>query len=144
MEQFLIFLRGSPMYMLLFAVAIGSGGMLLWSLLKRLFTGRVPQVSPAEAVQLINRRDALVLDVRAPAERAGGHIPHARHVPFSELKQRVDELEQFKTRPVVVSCQWGAQAAVACAALRKSGFDEVFVLRGGINAWREANLPMEK
>jgi len=144
MPSFFAFLQENTWHLMLFAVAVVSGGLLAWSLIKQLFTGRVPQVSPAEAVQLINNRDALVLDVRAPAERAGGHIPRARHVPFSELKQRVDELEQFKARPVVVSCQWGAQATVACAALKKSGFNEVFVLRGGVNAWRDASLPLEK
>ncbi len=143
-SSFLAFLKEDTWHLLLFAIAVVSGGMLLWSFGKRLFVRGAPQVSPAEAVQLINHRDALVLDVRAAAERSGGHIPHARHLPFNELKQRTGELEQFKSRPVVVSCQWGAQAAVACAALKKNGFSEVFVLRGGVNAWREANLPMEK
>jgi rhodanese-related sulfurtransferase len=118
--------------------------MLLWSFGKRLFVRGAPQISPVEAVRLINHRDALVLDVRVAAERGSGHIPQARHLPFNELKQRIAELEQFKNRPMVVSCQWGAQAAVACTALMKNGFSEVFVLRGGVNAWREANLPMEK
>jgi rhodanese-related sulfurtransferase len=142
--SFLAFLQENRWHLMLFAVAVVSGSMLAWSLIKRVFTGRVADVTPAQAVQLINRRDALVLDVRAPAERGGGHIPHARHLPFSELKERVDELRQFKERPVVVSCQWGAQATVACATLKKNGFNEVFVLRGGINAWRDANLPLEK
>lgn len=142
--SFLAFLQENTWHMMLFAVAVVSGSMLIWSFSKRLFVRSAPQVSPAEAVRLINQRDALVLDVRAPAERASGHIPNARHVPFSEVKQRVGELERFKDRPVVVSCQWGAQATVASAILRKNGFGEVFVLRGGINAWREAGLPTEK
>lgn len=142
--SFLAFLKEDTWHLLLFTIAAVSGGMLLWSFGKRLFVRGAPQISPVEAVRLINHRDALVLDVRVAAERGSGHIPQARHLPFNELKQRIGELEQFKNRPMVVSCQWGAQAAVACAALMKNGFSEVFVLRGGVNAWREANLPMEK
>jgi len=142
--SFLAFLKKDPWHLPVFAIAVVSGSMLVWSFGKRLFVRAAPQVSPAEAVQLINQRDALVLDVRATAERTGGHIPHARHLPFSELKQRAGELESFKGRPVVVNCQWDAQAAIAYAALKKSGFDEIFVLHGGIGAWREANLPVQK
>ena len=142
--SFLIFLQKNPWHMLLAGTAVVTGGMLLWPLASRLFAGTVPQVGPAEAVQLINRRDALVLDVRAPAEFAAGHIPNARNIPLAELGARLREIEKFKARPVVVNCQSGARSAGVCDMLRNSGFGEVFSLRGGIGSWAEASLPVEK
>jgi rhodanese-related sulfurtransferase len=95
-------------------------------------------------VQLINRRDALVLDVRDKGEFAAGHIPNARNIPMPELSGRLRELEKFKARPIVINCQSGMRSASVCGLLRKNGFNEVFTLRGGLNGWVEASLPVEK
>lgn len=130
--------------MLLFATAVVSGGMLLWPLVNRLFAGSAPQVGATEAVQMINRRDAIVLDVREPSEYAAGHIPRSRHIPVAELSGRLRELEKFKSKPIVISCQTGMHSAKACGTLRKIGFTEVFALRGGIAAWQQAGMPLEK
>lgn len=130
--------------MMLFATAVVSGGMLLWPLVNRLFASSVPHVGVIEAVQMINRRDAIVLDVRESSEYATGHIPNARHIPLAELNQRLRELDKFKSKPVVVSCQTGSRSARACGALRKIGFTEVFTLRGGITAWQQAGMPLNK
>ena len=130
--------------MMLFGTAVVTGGMLLWPLVDRLLVGSAPQVGALEAVQLINRRDAIVLDVRDKADYAAGHIPNARNIPFSELSGRLRELEKFKTRPIVVNCRSGTRSAKVCGALKKSGFSEVFALRGGLSGWVEASLPVEK
>jgi rhodanese-related sulfurtransferase len=143
LEQFLHFLQKSPFNMMLFGLAIASGGMLVWPLVRRLHSPGA-EVGAHEAVQLINRRDALVLDVRDTGEYASGHIASARHVPETQLAERIKELEKHKTRPVIVSCRTGSRAAAAAAALRKQGFAEVFTLRGGIAAWEQAGLPLEK
>ncbi|MCC6531417.1 MAG: rhodanese-like domain-containing protein [Burkholderiales bacterium] len=127
----------------LVAVCLVSGMMLLWPLIQKLMAGG-KEVSAQEAIQLINRRDALVLDVRDPNEYAAGHIPNARHIPAAEVDKRIKELDKFKQRPVVVSCRSGTRAAAACATLRKNGFQEVFPLKGGILGWQQANLPLEK
>lgn len=132
------------MNMILFGAAAVTGGMLLWPLVDRLFAGSVPQVGPAEAVQLINRRDALVLDVRDKADFATGHVPNARNIPLAELDGRVREIEKLKSRPVIINCPSGARSAAVCGTLKKNGFGEVFVLRDGIRAWVEASLPLEK
>ncbi len=121
-----------------------TGGMLMWPIVSRLLGGSVPQVGPTEAVQLINRRDAVVLDVRDKADFAAGHIPNARNIPLPELDARLHEIEKFKTRPVVINCQSGARSAGVCGTLKKNGFGEVFSLRGGIGGWVEASLPVEK
>jgi rhodanese-related sulfurtransferase len=127
----------------LVAVMLVSGGMLLWPLVQR---GRLgtKDVSVNEAVQLMNRRDAIVLDVRDAEEYAAGHIPNARHVPVADVEKRWKELEKLKQRPVIVSCRSGNRAAAAAAVLRKNGFAEVFPLKGGMQGWQQANMPVEK
>ena len=130
--------------MALFGTAVVTGGMLIWPLFNRLIVGGTPQVGAFEAVRLINRRDAIVLDVRDQADYAAGHIPNARNIPFSELSGRLRELEKFKSRPIVINCQSGTRSAKVCGALKKIGFNEVFALRGGLSGWVEASLPVEK
>ncbi|HEV7820764.1 MAG TPA: rhodanese-like domain-containing protein [Burkholderiales bacterium] len=143
-HSFFVFLQKSPWNMMLLGTAVVSGGMLIWPLLNRVSAGGVGQVSALEAVQLMNRRDAVVLDVRNAAEFAAGHIPNARNVPFGELTDRLRELEKLKSRPIIVNGQAGAHAAKVCGALKKIGFTDVVALRGGINGWVEASLPVEK
>ena len=142
-EQFLLFLQKSPFNMLLLGLAVSSGGMLLWPLISRPFR-QTHEVGAFEAVQLINRRDAVVLDVRDTGDHAAGHITNARHVPEAQLAGRMKELDKYKSRPIVVSCRTGSRAPAVVSMLRKQGFAEAFALRGGIAAWQQANLPLEK
>lgn len=129
---------------MLFGTALVTGGMLLWPLFNRLFGGSVPQVGALEAVQLMNRRNAVILDVREPAEYAAGHIPHARNIPFAKLTDRLRELEKLKPRPVIINAQSGMHSAKVREALVKTGFTDVYALRGGLSGWVEASLPVEK
>jgi len=143
LESFLFFLQKSPFNMLLFGLAVSSGVMLLWPLISRSFR-MSHEVGAVEAVQLINRRDALVLDVRDTGDYAAGHIANAKHVPEAQLADRIKELEKYRSRPIVVSCRTGSRASSVSAMLRKQGFTEAFALRGGIAAWQQASLPLEK
>lgn len=129
--------------MLLFGLAVSSGAMLLWPLVSRSFR-QSHEIGALETVQLINRRDALMLDVRDTGDFASGHIAHARHIPEAQLSERLKEIERFKTRPIVVYCRTGSRAPAICAMLRKNGFGEAFALRGGVSAWQQASLPLEK
>jgi rhodanese-related sulfurtransferase len=124
-------------------IALASGGVLVWPWISRLLSG-APEVGPLEAVQLINRKDAVMLDVRDPGEFSAGHAPNAKNVPLGQLDKRLREIEKFKTRPVVVTCQTGSRSHAATSALKKAGFGEVVVLSGGFGAWQQANLPVEK
>lgn len=126
----------------LIILAAFSAIMLVWPVISRRISG-VGEVGPAEAVQKINREDALVLDVREDGEFRAGHIPNAKHIPLGFLASRLSELEKYKSRPVVVNCRSGARSARACGILSKAGFD-AHNLRGGIMAWEQASLPMEK
>ena len=143
MEQFLLFLQKSPFNMLLLGLAVSSGAMLLWPLISRPFRQSL-EVGAAEAVQLINRRDALVLDVRSTSDFESGHIANARHIPEAQLADRMKDLEKHKARPILVACRSGSRAPVVSGLLRKQGYTEAFALRGGILAWQQGGLPLEK
>jgi rhodanese-related sulfurtransferase len=123
-------------------IAVTSGGMLLWPLVSQSTGG--PTLSTLEATQLINRKDALVLDVRSGDDYARGHILHARNIPSAQIPGRIDELQKFKARPIILACQNGTTAGTSCAALRKAGFSEVYLLSGGFSAWQQAGLPVSK
>ena len=143
MEQFLLFLTKNPFNMLLFGLAAASGTMLLWPFVTRTFRTS-HEVGTFEAVQLINRRDAVVLDLRDAAEYKAGHITNARHIPEGEVEARMKELEKLKSKPIIVSCARGNRSMNVANRLRALGFGEVFSLRGGIAAWQQANMPLEK
>jgi len=121
------------------ALALVSGGMLLWPLVAG---GSAANLTPAQATLLINREDALVLDVRETGEWSTGHIPGARHITLAQLEKRMSEIEKFKDRPVIICCASGNRSSSACGQLKKGGFEKVFSLAGGISGWMEANLPL--
>lgn len=125
----------------LFFTAIVSGGLLLWPMLTR--GASAGRVTPAQAVQMINREKAVLIDVSEPAEYAGAHAAGAKNVPLASLEGSSD-LPKNKALPVVVVCPSGARAGRAAATLKKLGFENAHVLAGGLAAWREANLPVEK
>jgi rhodanese-related sulfurtransferase len=104
----------------------------------------VKQVGPLEAVLLLNHDDALVLDVREKSEWADGHISRAKHIPLSQLKGKLTELEKFKGKPIVAVCRSGNRSGSACGILKKAGFENLHNLSGGMIAWEQAGLPREK
>jgi rhodanese-related sulfurtransferase len=124
------------------AVAAVSGGMLIWPLL-RLGAGG-PWVNTLAATQLINRSDAMVIDLRSGEDYAKGHILGARNIPLAELEKRAGELDKHKAKPLILHCGDGNRAGGAVAALRKRGFGSVHNLTGGFVAWQQAGLPVEK
>ena len=127
----------------LILVMLASGAMLVWPLIK----GRVSavrEIGPMEATALINRRNAVLLDVREPKEYEGGRIPNAVHLPHSQLASRGQELKKLTARPVIAYCERGPRSRTAAGALGKIGFSEIYTLRGGLRAWSEAGLPVEK
>jgi rhodanese-related sulfurtransferase len=124
----------------LFAVALASGGMLLWPLVRARTGG--PTLTTLEATRLINSKNAQVVDVRAASEFSTGSLPNARNIPGANLKDRAGELK--KEKPVILVCNTGSTAGSAAAQLRAAGFAEVYVLAGGVTGWRDAGLPLRK
>jgi rhodanese-related sulfurtransferase len=130
---------GVPNWVLMLA-ALTSGLLLLWP---KLSAGTGGGVGTSEAVRLINREKAVLIDVSEPEEFAQGHAPGARNVPLKSL-QGAKELPSNKQLPLVLMCSTGARAARAASELRKLGHERAIALAGGLRAWREANLPLEK
>ena len=125
---------------MLVAVTVVSGAMLVWSFVGAKLSG-IEEADTLKATRLYND-DALVLDVREDKEYAAGHIPKARHIPLGQLAGRLQELEKFKGKPILVTCRSGQRSARACRMLKKAGFETVYNQAGGIIAWERANLPV--
>jgi rhodanese-related sulfurtransferase len=123
-------------------IAAISGGMLLWPLLRKGAGG--PWVNTLQATQLMNRDDAVVVDLRPAADFAKGHILGARSVPLADLEKRAGELDKYKAKPVIIYCNAGNSASAGVALLRRNGFANVVNLAGGYAAWQQAGLPVEK
>jgi len=126
---------------LLVAAAVVSGTLLIWPVLRRGMGGA--SLTPLVATLLMNQ-NALVLDVRGAAEFEKGHMLNARNVPLADLEARAAEFERHKTKPVLLVCDSGNQSARAAAVLRKRGFEQLAVLGGGLGAWQQAGLPLER
>lgn len=124
----------------LITIAFLSGAMLVWPLIRSRAAG--PALTTLQATQLINSKNAQIVDVRSPEDFAKGSLPNAKNLPTAAIKDRAGELK--KDRPVIVVCNTGTTAGPAAAQLRAAGFGEVFVLAGGLAAWREAGLPVKK
>ena len=123
----------------MFAVALVSGGLLLWPSFDKARTGGV---SPAEVVRLMNREKATVIDVSEPGEFAAGHVVGSRNIPIGRLEV-APELPKNKTLPVVLVCASGKRAAKAAKALQAKGYAKAVMMSGGLAAWKAANLPVE-
>ena len=122
---------------------LAVAGLLIYSFLGSRLRG-FASVNPARATQLINREDAVVLDVREDNEYRDGHIVNSLHIPVSYLKDRLKDLEKYREKPIIVGCRSGQRSSQACAMLKKQGFNAVYNLSGGIMAWKNDNLPLTK
>ncbi len=128
-------------HLLLFTAAIVVLVLLLGNEILRILRGE-RRLGPAEAVRVINSEDALVIDVRSAADFKKGHILNARNIALARLSEHEKELAKFKERPILCYCALGSTAPQACERLRKMGFNTVYSLKGGLNAWEGASLPV--
>ncbi len=107
-------------------------------------TRKFKALSPGQLVTLINRENALLVDVSASNEWQAAHIAGARHIALSQFDPEAKELAKVKDLPVAVYCRNGQTSTQACERLGKAGFTKVFWLDGGLEAWRAAELPVAK
>ena len=126
---------------MLVLTALVSGFFLVWPQIKG--KGGAGSVGTAEAARLINREKAVLIDVSEPDEFAKGHPNGARNVPLGKLEGSKD-LPSNKALPLVVVCPTGSRASRAAGLLRQAGYEKAQSLAGGLGAWREAKLPVEK
>ena len=137
MDRFLEFAGNNTL--LVFAL-VTSFLLVVFSELRRKAAG-VTAVEPVDAVRLINN-DAIVIDLRSSEAFSRGHIVSSRNIPMDELEARIDKLASLKSKPVITVCDAGTASTKAVATLSKSGFESVYRLKGGMNAWSQAGLPV--
>ncbi len=125
----------------LLAIALASGGMLMWPGLSK---GGAAGLSPTDAVMLMNREKAVVIDVCEPDEFAAGHIGAAKNIPLSQLEAKLPAAVKNKNLPVILVCASGIRSGKAVATAKKLGYEQAQSLDGGMKAWREASLPVDK
>ncbi len=99
-------------------------------------------ITTQKLVDMVNREEAVVVDLRDKKEFDQGHLVGSLNVPYSALETRVDELARYKERPLVLICRMGQHAGTAGTILRKKGFANVSRLTGGFMEWRNQNLPV--
>ena len=127
---------------MLISIAIASGGMLLWPLIAG--SMNAGSLNASGAVQLINREKAVVVDVCDPAEFAAGHVGGAKNIPLGELEAKLPGMVKNKSLPLILVCATGARSGRAVAIAKKLGYEQAQSLGGGLKAWKDANLPLEK
>jgi len=102
------------------------------------------QVDPTAAIRIMNGSDAVVIDVREASDFSNGHLKNAKNIPLPALRDKLDELSGYRSKPVLAYCRSGNVSGKACRLLKKSGFTNVHNIAGGIAGWQEANLPLTK
>lgn len=140
MEHLLTFTTSHPFL-------VGGIVVVAMMLINSLFAEKLrgySSVTPTQTTQMINHENAIILDVREMNEYSSGHIVNSVHIPLSNLKTRISELNKYKNQKIIVSCRSGNRSSQACASLKKEGFEEVFNLSGGVMAWENASLPLVK
>jgi rhodanese-related sulfurtransferase len=100
------------------------------------------ELTVQQVADIMNHPDVVLIDVREPSEYAAGHIPGVKLIPLGSLPSRVNEISKDKF--VVMTCRSGNRSGQATKFLRDQGFDNVHNMTGGINAWQQAGLPVEK
>ena len=126
---------------MLLLVALSSGAMLLWPALQG---ATQSGLTPAGAVQLINRERAVVVDVCEAEEFAAGHVGGAKNIPLNQLEEKLPATVKNKGLPLILVCQSGARSGRALAIAKKLGYEQAQSIGGGLGAWKTANLPIEK
>ena len=127
---------------MLIGIALASGGMLIWPIVAGGMNAGA--LSAAAAVQLINREKAVVIDVCEPAEFSAAHVPGAKNAPLAELESKLPSMVKNKALPLILVCASGARSGRAVAIAKKLGYEQAQTLGGGLKAWKDANLPVEK
>ena len=137
MKHFFSFLGNHP-------ILVGTFLLLLFLFFRNERTRAGATVGTQELVRLVNKENAIVLDVRERTEFMEGHIVDALNIPYASLEARLDEISQHKETPVVIACKMGQHSGAAGTLLQKNGFTNVTRLTGGYAEWRAQNLPVVK
>ncbi|CAG8999967.1 MAG: putative protein YibN [Candidatus Celerinatantimonas neptuna] len=139
MQQIIEFIQLHLMLCLLWVVLLGA---VIYTFLMPILSG-VRSITYQQVTQFINKRDAVIFDIRSGEQYRKGHIAGAVNIPESQLKaDKLTNYEKYRSKPVVVACDLGNKASGAARLFKKAGFQEVYYMQGGIGAWTGANLPL--
>ncbi len=140
MDQLIPFINNHWPLCLAFVIILAL--LLLLELLQK-WRG-VPVLSARAATQLINREDAIVLDIRDSNSYGRGHIAGAINIERTQLASSLDKLFAHQTKPIIVAGQTDQHARECSTLLAKNGFEKIYLLKGGIQAWQTESLPLVK
>lgn len=144
MDQIIEFTTSTPLISILSIAWVTLVVLIIYSYVGSALSP-IKQLSAHEATLLMNKEDAIVLDIRAPNEFKAGHILGSRQLKTEELKEaNFAKLEKSKDKPIIVVCAMGMSAKKTASQLLKAGFEKVTILKGGISAWQSASLPISK
>lgn len=144
MDQIIEFATSSPLISILSIAWVALVVLIIYSYVGAALSP-IKELSTHDATLLMNKEDAVILDVRAPKEFKAGHILGARQIKPEELKDgNFVKLEKSKDKPIIVVCALGSTAKKTASQLLKAGFEKVSVLKGGMSAWQSASLPVSK
>ena len=101
-------------------------------------------ISPMLTVTKLNTSNPIIVDVREISEFKKGHIADAIHIPVASLESQIKKIDLYKQDDVIVVCHTGMRSATACTSLKKLGFENVFLMTGGMQSWEENKLPVVK
>ena len=137
MERFLEFAMGHWVLASTFA-----GLLIALFLLEKHRSGR--SVSPQQATMLLNREEAVIIDVRDTKDFNNGRIKGSIHIPLAKLKDRIDEIEKYKEKQLVIVDKAGQHSGMAGKQLKAAGFENICRMSGGIAEWKNSSLPLVK
>ena len=128
-------------HLFLFSLMIGILMLLLWNIFGNSVSG-VQELTPMEATRKMNHEKAIILDVRSEKDFAEGHILNAMNIPFEKLHEQNKELTKQKDRPLILCCRMGTDSVRAARLLKQQGIEKLYCLKGGLQAWSNASLPL--
>ena len=117
--------------------------LLLWNIFGSSLSG-LSKIGPSEVTRLMNHEKALLLDLRTAADFSSGHILNARNIPAAELEGREKELQKHKKSPVIFCCNRDSDGIKAGRILKFAGHEKLYSLKGGLESWQNANLPVTR
>lgn len=140
MERIIEFVANHPF---LIALWIAIALLLLWNLFSGSFGG-VKALNPTEAVRLLNHENALLIDIRNKSDFDKGHILNAQHTPAADVDKQVEKLKSNDDKPIVLCCGNGMESQRVGRRLKQAGFERVYLIKGGVPGWQQANLPLTR
>lgn len=140
MKQFIEFVTHHWLLCVAFVV------VLFWLIIEELRTkvGGSARLAPKDAAALMNHEDTMVLDLRTKALFVTGHILGATNIPSADLKSHMDKIDSHKAKPIILVDTTDASLIAISNNLKKQGFTKLYILAGGLTAWKDAGLPLAK